>query len=781
MKDNNKKKMWDQFVNLMTSTEHSRIDRFNPYGELTEKVKFEHGSILMITITDVTYEKIVSDLSPYEFIISKSKIVDDLYVVYMPLDENTDTIVKLKEQYKYIDGGSLDKTDFYFISSEHQPVLNNNAVFHNKGNILSKEHDVSGIYDEVIVLKQNEYISDIAHKIDFSTGNTLIVADVGTGKSVYFSNQKNVKFIAPLTAIKESIIEGNESALSGASNVSTWNAIDSLGDMNEQDKAAITLVVDECHGLVMDGYKQNVINRVYSQLDEFKSVVFMSGTVEPSYFSNVEFDRVYRIIKPSIAKKTVHTAYTKNIKASVVEHLRVSSDKAIVLLDNKAALKAIAGLLEQANKKCLIITSDNKTEKHIQAFFKSGMMGSYDVILGTSCIVEGLSIEDNLNCVDIVIAGHITPERMEQFTNRFRKVSKEKNVYYFIKHTAHEEVPEFNVQDVVADCIMQAGYLNTIYNSFTSEVKKIDLVKRYRRDASTDSVYFHGDAFHVSYTGVDLLAAANREQWYRSSFVLFETKLKDYGFDVKMPKSIDGDKELEGAIKAEVDAVNREESDKRTETLNDVISDLKEGVYNESHENELYAITIESISKLSKRGLDDSNIERLVELYKEDDEVFRKAHTDVENHTAVDSFPKFIESNLVLDSNNMATSDEVKRVAALVVSKVLNEYFSGDVAAMVKSRSWKSDVELGENGGVVTKNTRETWVLRRYITLGKSKQIRINGVRVRAVKIESFSLTGLLFTDKGGTVISNLKHIKKGCDGQVLKAKAVLGLIESLK
>ncbi|MCR3907563.1 hypothetical protein NUK47_02115 [Aeromonas hydrophila] len=775
MKNNNQ--AWAQFVSLMTSTEHSNIGKFNTYGSLVEKVEFEKGSIVTIIVKGVTQEQILNDLSAYEFIITTNKMFSDSHMLYMPLDENTDTIVKLQEQFKYIDCGSLDETEFYFISSEHQPVLSNRTVYHNVGNVLSSEYDIRGIYDEVIVLKQNEYISDIAHKIDFSTGKILVVADVGTGKSVFFSSQNNVKFIAPLTAIKESIIEGNDSVLSGASNVSTWNAIDSLGDMNEQDKAEITLVVDECHGLVMDGYKQNVINRVYSQLDEFKSVVFMSGTVEPSYFSNVQFDRVYRIIKPSIAKKTVLTTYTKNIKASIVEYLRVSTDKAIVLLDNKAALKAIAGQLEQAHKKCLIITSDNKTEKHIQAFFKSGMMSEYDVILGTSCIVEGLSIEDNFECADVIIGGHITPERMEQFTNRFRKVSKEKNVHYFINYSEREDVPEFKVDDVVADCIIQTEYLNKIYSSFTTEVKKIDLVKRYRRDASTDSVYFHDGEFHVSYTGIDLLAAANREQWYRSSFTLFEEKLKDYGFDVKMPKSVEGNSELESDIKSEVDAVNKSESDKRTETLNDVINDLKEGVFNDSHEDELYGVTIESINKLSKKGLDDNDIEKLVELYKEDEEIFRKAHTDAEERTAVDSFPKFIKSNLVVDSNNMATSDEVKRVAELVVSKVLTEYFNGDVALMVKSRSWKPDVELGSNGGVVIKTNRASRVLRRYITVGNSTKIRINRERVRAMKIESFSLTGLRFSEKSGTVISNLKHIKKEAE----QGLNVLGFIKSLR
>lgn len=777
----NNNKAWSKFVTLMTSKKHSNISKFNPYGELTEKVKFIEGELLTVIINGVSQEQIIHDLSSYEFLITSNRMFNEQHFVYIPVCDNDDVLIKLKEQYNYIECGSLDASEFYFISDEHQPVLINREVFANSGEVISKDNDTNGKYDGLFVLKPNEYISDIAHLMDFSSGKVLIIADVGTGKSVFFSSQKDVKFIAPLTAIKESIISGNENVLNGNCNVSTWNAIDSLGDMNEQDKANVTLVVDECHGLVMDSYKQNVINRVYSQLDEFKSVVFMSGTVDPSYFSNVKFDRVYRVMKPSIAKKTVNTTYTKNIKASVIEHLQCSTDKAIVLLDNIPALKSIAGNLEKVGKKSLIITSKNKTEKHIQSFFESGLMGSYDVVLGTSCIVEGLSIEDKLETADVIIGGHITPERMEQFTNRFRKVSKEKNVHYFINFTHQVDVPEFITSDYVNDTLVQANGMNAMYNAFVSEAKKSDFVTDYRRDQSKDCVFFYDGEFHVSYTSIDLMAADNRAKHYQNDFKLFEVKLGDYGFDVRMPVSKDGNAALEEEVKADIESIVRTEKEERIAILDEVITDIKEGVYNEANTNELYEVTVKSISKLSKKGLADSDIEKLVELYKEDDEIFRKAHSDADSYNANESISKFIERNLTIDSNRMATSDEVKRVAALVVNKVLNEYFAGDVNQMVKSKSWGSDVELSANGGVVIKNTRETRVLRRYIKVGKSKQIRISGVRVSCVEVMSFSLTGLLFTGSVGTVISNLNHTKKVGDSQALKANGVLSLIKSLR
>ena len=47
-------------------------------------------------------------------------------------------------------------------------------------------------------LKQNEYITDVADEMDLQDGINLVIADVGTGKSYYFSKQTNTAFAAPL-------------------------------------------------------------------------------------------------------------------------------------------------------------------------------------------------------------------------------------------------------------------------------------------------------------------------------------------------------------------------------------------------------------------------------------------------------------------------------------------------------------------------------------------------------------------------------------------------------
>ena len=110
------------------------------------------------------------------------------------------------------------------------------------------------MYNKEWVLAPNQYLSDIAHEMDFSTGVVLLQADVGTGKSHYFSQLDNYHFIAPLLSIVLSI---------SGKDVSTWNSKVSQV-LNANDKSIYktqTLVIDECHGLYTDfSYKEAVIN-----------------------------------------------------------------------------------------------------------------------------------------------------------------------------------------------------------------------------------------------------------------------------------------------------------------------------------------------------------------------------------------------------------------------------------------------------------------------------------------------------------------------------------------
>ncbi|MDA8516631.1 hypothetical protein, partial [Citrobacter sp. Igbk 16] len=212
------------------------------------------------------------------------------------------------------------------------------------------------VYDGEWILGDGEYLSDIFNAMDFSTGVNLLISDVGTGKSTQFMKDSNAPngsgmfdfvnkpepepevevksegvkdgylFLAPLTSIVLSFDGDNKTNGTG---IATWNQIESI--IKSKDKTMykdMTLVIDECHGLFADyGYKARTINRLISMFGCFKSVILMSGTVQPSDFSSVVFNKVYRVHKPSKSVKRIHTFFATKKDECVIDHIQNSTNK----------------------------------------------------------------------------------------------------------------------------------------------------------------------------------------------------------------------------------------------------------------------------------------------------------------------------------------------------------------------------------------------------------------------------------------------------------------------
>jgi Rad3-related DNA helicase len=74
-------------------------------------------------------------------------------------------------------------------------------------------------------------------------------------------------------------------------NIYTWQAI-VLKVMATEDKKEYsnkTLVVDEAHGLYMDyNYKPAAIRNLINIFQYFKSVVIMSGTLDPNHITSFQ-------------------------------------------------------------------------------------------------------------------------------------------------------------------------------------------------------------------------------------------------------------------------------------------------------------------------------------------------------------------------------------------------------------------------------------------------------------------------------------------------------------
>jgi len=619
-------------------------------------------------------------------------------------------------------------------------------------------------YDGEWTLESTEYLSDIFDNMNFTEGNNLLIADVGTGKSTQFMDydkegkcigtKNGYLFVAPLTSIVNSFTDDNK--LSG-SGIGTWNQIETI--IREKDKtkfAKLTLVVDECHGLFEDyGYKSKLINRLIDTFKYFKSVILMSGTVEAENFSSISFNKVYRVKKPSQAVKNIHSIFCTKKDDVIIEHINSLRNKTIVLMNNKDLCEVVR---ERITRNSLIVNADVKNSSEVQAFFRNRTMGDYDVIIGTNSIVEGLSIEDSLQDVDVVIWDDLVPERIEQFTNRFRNVSNTKNVWYFIDRKPVEALGDYHRAMVLDEAKTLCNSLQGLYEAMSTEALRRSFIRQFSGDMSSDLVYIHDGSFSVSFTGVDYEYAQHRASQYRNDFALFSTRLKVFGFNVFYPIFTDGNEQTAEEIKEQKKAIAEAHKNERRSDLERLIKDIEENsLLADEEATELYNAAYESTQKLLGKGLDKTQVSQLLRGYIDDDSFFAKAHHDADFiHTG-----ETIREMIISDVNGRTElqAHETQEIADKVAEKVLVEYFGGDAEKMISSRSWGGLVVKSHTYQTNDLNKRDPYVcelqsksskaakeiLSKYIKLGKSKKKSINGNKVRVLPVEALSLTGLTF------------------------------------
>ncbi|ROP61593.1 hypothetical protein EDF81_0064 [Enterobacter sp. BIGb0383] len=622
----------------------------------------------------------------------------------------------------------------------------------------------ASIYDGEYRLAQDEYLSDMFDLMDFSTGNNLLISDVGTGKSTQFMDydengvctgtKRGYLFVAPLTSIVNSFTDDNK--LSG-SGVGTWNQIETI--IREKDKtkfAKLTLVVDECHGLFEDyGYKSKLINRLIDSFKYFKSTILMSGTVEADNFSSIQFNKVYRVHKPSKAVKNIRSVFCTKKDEVVIDHINSLTNKTIVLMNNKDLCEVVS---RRISCKSLVVNADVKNTPEVQQLFKGRRMNDHDVIIGTNSIVEGLSIEDELSDVDIVIWGDLVPERIEQFCNRFRNVSSTKNVWYFIDRKPVELLEDYERNVVLHEATTLCESLQGLYEGISNDVLKRSFIRQFIGDMARDLVYFHDGRFCVSYTGVDYEYAQHRAEQSRNDFSHFSARLSVFGFNVLYPLMVDGDELVADDIKEDKRIITEARKKEREMLLEALISDIEANtIEDESTAHELYTATYGSVIKLCAKGLEKDDVTAAIEGYIEDEQFFAKAHEDADFVQTGNTIRELVISEV--GGRTELQSHESQHIADGIIQKVLDEYFNSDAQRMLSSRSWGSLIVKSHTYSTNDLNKRDPHVcelqaksskavkeiLSKYILLAKSKTRSIQGKNVRVLPIKALSRTGLRF------------------------------------
>ncbi|XTE59582.1 hypothetical protein AB8Q02_06885 [Enterobacter ludwigii] len=659
-----------------------------------------------------------------------------------------------------------------------EAILNGTVTDRVLANAFREEMNKGSKYHGEWTLEPNQYISSVFHKMDLTSGVNLVNSSVGTGKTTQFIQEANPEtnqkarakpgyiVLVPLTSIRLSF-EGDNDVFS--TGICTWNQIETiLKHSNKEYFADTTLVIDEVHGFFLDyGYKANVINRLIASFPLFKSVIMMSGTATPNDFSGIEFNKVYKINKPSEARKVISTVVSTRVQDLVLNHLNSSKRKTIVLLNDKAQCEA---LNQMCTRTGLVVNADKKSNDDVIELYVSGQM-KVEVLYGTYSIVEGLSIENQLEEVDIVIVGDEHPARIEQFTNRFRKISKLKNVTYYVNRREVVEVGIFNRAEVVADAKVMKELLQTTYEALQTEEAKYSFTSQYRKDIAGSMVYFHEGKFEVSFTGIDYAYSEHKTREYANDFSLLSAELKNYGFIVQPLRFEDGDGENNAVIADTAKRLKEEAVEAENAIIEEYLSDaINDTVKPVEEATELYTAIDQSVEKLLARGLHKDDFESLVKGFIDDRSFFYRAHVDADYYPTGSTIREMIVN--MIAGRTKLDALAIRDIADAIIQKVLKEYFAGNTELMLKHPMWSKCVTMTSTGLESSSSKGAKSIVERYITLGKGKVESVKGVKIRLCEVVHLSLTGLRFTRPAFTpAIPVTAHVESRQSLEGIKAK----------
>lgn len=611
-------------------------------------------------------------------------------------------------------------------------------------------------YDTDITLKPTQYLSDVIKQVKFKDGFNLLIADVGTGKNHYFSKIKRTKLVVPLCSIVEQA--GSNNKLED-NNVATWNQIITMMKKKEECKQW-DLVIDEAHGMISDyGYKSKTISILIEACSMFRRVILMSGTVRPEYFNGFDFETIHRVRKPSTEKKQIQTYICKSKEESLLNDLRETKNKAIVLMNDKDLGKTIG---ERSRKNYMLVNADLKNEPEVLNLYRTGVMGDYDCIIGTNSIVEGLSIHDNHDEIDVFIWGDTDPDRIEQVTNRFRNIKNVRNVRYYVDSKPCLGKIKDNVK-LRIELAQNLAEANTKYLSvlFTDEARNSH-IRQYRDESLQAAVYYDDGEFRVNYSTIDYDSQLIRQHNAFNDFGIFSNRLIEYGYDVFYPIWRNEQTAEKEQIEKDVKEVKAKREQQRYADLMQLAYDFESDCLASDYSLEYDGIK-DVVLNMLDGGLKKQDVGSVIGGIIKQSDYIQKVWTDIKHVDTGNSIREFVskevkKSLVHTKEKDYLLSQDAIRIAQLVTDKVLKEFYQGDLDAMLANENWASDIQKVPNGGsnsfniiddplgtFEVKGKRASAIINRYICLGGSVKRQCKGERNRAFEVLHYSLTGLEF------------------------------------
>lgn len=278
-----------------------------------------------------------------------------------------------------------------------------------------------------------------------NVSKVLIKADMGIGKNYLWTNLEvdadcRVIVFTPLRNIVTQQGSGN-CILTVHDRTVTYDQakhIDELVSSGSIITEKTTLVIDECHNLLLADYRYEALAHLEKVVNKYQwaQIVFQSATITPDTFEGyINFDRKIEVIKqnrPAAYYQPIHSKSLNQIIATIEKLVIEKPGKKLILWNNKEKLVEVSNALKKQGCISEIVNATTCRSKNHEAYNLSTnanyMMDYVDVLLGTTSIVEGINIQDDIDDAIVIVVGQEHWQYVKQLSGRFRKAS---NVYTY--------------------------------------------------------------------------------------------------------------------------------------------------------------------------------------------------------------------------------------------------------------------------------------------------------------------------------------------------------------
>jgi len=290
-----------------------------------------------------------------------------------------------------------------------------------------------------------------------------------------------------------------------------------------------------------------------------------------------------------------------------------------------------------------------------------------------------------------------------------------------------------------------------------STSRRNSFVNSYRRESRDEMIYWDGERFQGSYTWVDHEMAQQRADRAANDFKYYAQELSQYGFMFVQP----GRRVRVADLVEERAAVKADVRELHESTVDLVSAQWVDGQFciTDGTDTPEAVVQRNHVQSFINRGLSRADVPEYLNRLKADKQYWQRLNGDL-NSLAGNAVRDFIIAQLPQylvsygKGQQGLTAQGKRDLAESVVQFVLKDRFDGDVVRM-KGTNWCSVMS-----GVTTvdsdpyntekplrhllsdRNESPDAVLNRYVTMGKSQQVRINGKRERITPVLYTSLTG---------------------------------------